>query len=106
VACADYIEHLLSKHAAVSVWEHDLKMVRRIAAAKPSFKKSVAFEIPLGYSADGLKRLQQYKLDLSVYVPFGKDWVPYLVGRLSDGRFGHIAASLVDGKGDEDGSEE
>jgi proline dehydrogenase len=102
---SDYIDRLLSEHAEVSVWERDFDMIRKLAAAKPNYKKSVAFEVPFGYSMHGLKKLQQYKLDLSVYVPFGKDWVPYLIGRLAEGRKGRIAVALLDGKGDEHGSE-
>ena len=86
VMYSDYIDRLLSNRAEVSVWEHDFEMIRKLAAAKQNYKKNVAFEIPLGYSMHNLKKLQQDKLDISVYVPFGKDWVPYLIGRLADGR--------------------
>jgi hypothetical protein len=100
---ANYIDRLLSQRAEVSVWERDFDMIRKIAAANPSYKKNVAFEVPLGYSVHSLKKLQQCKLDLSVYVPFGKDWVPYLIGRLAEGRIRRIAVALLDGKGDEHG---
>jgi proline dehydrogenase len=89
---ANYIDRLLSQRAEVSVWERDFDMIRKIASTNPNYKKNVAFEIPLGYSTNNLKKLQQYKLDLSVYVPFGKDWV-------------RIAVALLDGKGEEHGSE-
>lgn len=103
VMYSDYIDRLLSNRAEVSVWEHDFEMIKKLAAAKQNYKKNVAFEIPLGYSMHNLKKLQQYKLDISVYVPFGKDWVPYLISRLADGRSGRIAVALLDGKGDEHG---
>jgi proline dehydrogenase len=102
---SDYIDRLLSKRAEVSVWEHDFDVIKKLATSKPNYKKKVSFEIPLGYSAKGLKRLQQCKLDLSVYVPFGKDWVPYLESRLAEGKKGRIAVALLDGKDDEHGNE-
>lgn len=100
---ADYIDLLLSDRAEVSVWERDFDMIRKLTSSNPNYKKNVAFEIPFGYSARKLKQLQQYKLDLSVYVPFGRDWVPYLIGRFAEGRIGHIAVALLDGKDDEHG---
>ncbi len=98
---SDYIDRLLSKRAEVSVWDRDFDMMRKLAAAKSNYKKNVAFEIPFGYSVHDMKKLQQYKLDVSVYVPFGKDWVPYLIGRLAEGKIRRIAVALLDGKGDE-----
>lgn len=102
---ADYLDRLLSEQAEVSVWDRDFDMIRKLAVAKPNYKKNVAFEIPFGYSAHDLKKLQQNKLDISVYVPFGKDWVPYLIGRLAEGKIRRIAVALLDGKGEEHGSE-
>ncbi len=96
-----YVDRLLAKRASVSVWEHDLDVIRKLAAADSRYKKSVRFEVPMGYNKHRMKKLQQSKIEFSVYVPFGKDWVPYLVGKLAEGRVRRIAVALLDGEGGE-----
>jgi proline dehydrogenase len=91
-----YIEALSKRHTSLTLLEHDQKLVSRIMAAGRDYKKNLIFEIPLGYSQK-LSKLKG-KSNMSVYVPYGKDWIPYFINRLAEGRVSGIAATLLDGK--------
>lgn len=101
----NYIDRLLAKRAQVSVWERDMDVIKKLASESARYRKSVRFEVPLGSSKNDMKKLQQGKLAFSVYVPFGKDWVPYLVGRLAEGSVRKIAVALLEGNSGEHASE-
>jgi proline dehydrogenase len=91
-----YIEALSKRHTSLTLLEHDQKLVSRIMAAGRDYKKNLIFEIPLGYSQKPSKL--KGKSNMSVYVPYGKDWIPYFINRLAEGRVSGIAATLLDGK--------
>jgi len=93
----EYLERLMSKKASVTVSEEDPNLINSIAASSRDYRRNLIFEIPLGYSSKNMVRLQKSKLNLSVYVPYGKDWIPYFINRLAEGRVKKIAAALLDG---------
>jgi proline dehydrogenase len=91
-----YIDALTKRHASLTLLEHDQKLIERIMAVSKDYKRNLIFEIPLGYSQK-LGRLKG-KLKMSVYVPYGKDWIPYFINRLAEGRVRNLAVTLLDGK--------
>ena len=69
------------------------------------YKRNLTFEVLLGYSNRRLREALKEGARISVYVPYGKDWVPYAINRLTEGKVREIAATLLDGeeKGSTDG---
>lgn len=95
----EYIDTIMGRKAkSLTVLEDDPKLINKIMASNKDYKKNLIFEIPLGYSSKKLSVLQKNKLNLSVYVPYGKDWVPYLINRLAEGRVKNIAVALLNGQ--------
>jgi proline dehydrogenase len=92
-----YIEALLGKRVNLTVLEHDQNLIRSIVASGKDYKRNLIFEIPLGYD-NKLSKLVKGKLNMSVYVPYGKDWIPYFINRLAEGRIRNIAVKLLDGE--------
>jgi proline dehydrogenase len=94
----EYIDALMGKDVTLTVLEDDPKLINRIISSNKDYKRNLIFEIPLGYSNKKLAVLQKGKLNLSVYVPYGKDWIPYFINRLSEGRVKNIAVALLNGE--------
>jgi proline dehydrogenase len=94
----EYIDTLMGKNVALTVLEDDPKLINRIISSNKDYKRNLIFEIPLGYSNKKLAVLQKGKLNLSVYVPYGKDWIPYFINRLAEGRVRNIAVALLNGE--------
>lgn len=88
----------LSKRASLTIVESNPKLISRITSIDKDYKRDLIFEIPLGYSSRKLAALQRAKLNLSVYIPYGKDWMPYLASRFTESRMRRIAVALLYGK--------
>jgi hypothetical protein len=100
-----YIDGLRRAKANVTVLDHNAHLIGKIASLDKGYRDSVTLEAPLGYGSKKLKALLEKKYMASVYVPYGKDWVPYIINRLSESRLKGIAIALLNGesKGDENG---
>ncbi len=95
-----YLQHIkaLSERCKfIYIAESDEKLINKIAANK-AYKKALIFELPLGYSKKWQKKLLGSGIQMSIYVPYGKDWVPYAINKLTEGHIRDIAISLLDGK--------
>lgn len=90
----DAIEKLCSSKAKLTVSSHDAKWMQKMMQTGPG-KRNITFEIPLGYNRGKLEKLMKSKGPLSVYVPYGKDWVQYLKNRIGDGRRRGIAIKML-----------
>lgn len=94
----EYIETLVGKRVSLTILEDDPNLINRIVSSSKDYKRNLIFEIPLGYSGRKIAALQRSKLNLSVYVPYGKDWIPYFINRLAEGRVRNIAVALLNGQ--------
>ena len=65
---------------------NDTGWMRSMVRGNEAYKRSLMFEIPLGYSMRRLNGLAKGRNALSLYVPYGKDWAPYIVNRLAEGK--------------------
>ncbi|MCL5089889.1 MAG: proline dehydrogenase family protein [Candidatus Marsarchaeota archaeon] len=92
-----YIDKLLNKGHSIFILEHDEKTVYKLAELKSSYKKNLIFELPLGYSKKWQSKFIKRKINISVYVPYGKDWVSYAINNLTEGRIRELAISLLEG---------
>ena len=93
-----YIDKLISRRAHVTVLDHNAHMIPKIAAMEKGYRDSVTFEAPLGYGGSKLKKMAANRFNVSIYVPYGKDWVPYLINKLTEGRLRNIAIALLNGQ--------
>ncbi len=87
-----YIEHasmLIGTGAKVCISEGDERIISRIVQ-QGRYKKDLIFELPLGYSKKWQSKLSGKGVRISVYVPYGKDWIPYAINRLTEGRIREI----------------
>jgi proline dehydrogenase len=104
------VDDLSARKAKVILSSNDTKWMRSIVRGHEAYKRSLMFEIPLGYSVSKLNGLAKGRNTLSLYVPYGKDWAPYIVNRLAEGKMRSIAARLlgkindeIDGRRTKDG---
>ena len=92
---------LCTRRARVVLASNDAEMMRLVARGSDTHKRSLMFEVPLGCSTRSLNGLAKGRNALSLYVPYGKDWAPYIVNRLAGGGRRGIAARLLGNLSDE-----
>lgn len=88
----------LGRSNSVYILENDEKTLYRAASRAGIPKSNLIVELPLGYSSKWLRRFARRRLNTGVYVPYGKDWVPYAINRLTEGRIRDIAMSVLNGE--------
>ena len=94
VYCRD-IDILAKRCSNIYIHDSDEKVLAKVASASKQYRKSIVFELPLGYSKRWKTKLAAMKLNLNAYVPYGKDWASYALYRLTDGHIREIAASVL-----------
>jgi len=92
------ISMLLQAGVAVTVLEHNEKLIAKIAGLSRAYKKSLIFEVPLGFSEKKLAKMMKMKINLSVYTPYGKDWPSYVVNRVTatHGRISRLVERVLE----------
>jgi len=95
------VDSLGASKAKVILSSNDTKWMRSMVKGNDRYRKNLMFEIPLGYNARKLNGLAKGGNTLSFYVPYGKDWAPYIVNRLAEGKMRRIAAKLLGNLNDE-----
>jgi proline dehydrogenase len=94
----DHIDALIGKKVNLTIIEDDPGLIGKIIGINKDYKRNLIFEVPFGYGIKKLSTLQKNRLNLSVYVPYGKDWIPYFINSLADGRLRNIAVALLNGE--------
>lgn len=94
----NYITKLAKQKHKLYVLEPDEKTIYKLAKANRGEKKSLIFELPLGYSKRWQSKFMSNKINMNVYVPYGKDWIPYAINKLTEGKIRDIAVTVLDGK--------
>ncbi len=97
-AYSDIVRTLLNKDMKVTLFSSDEKFLERFAELNKDYRRNLIFELPLGYNNKRMSMLMNKKINLSVYVSYGKDWVPYAINRLAEGHIRDIAKALLDGE--------
>ncbi len=92
------IDRLVDNDTSVTVFSQDEKFMSSLLRANRGHRKNLAFEVPLGYNAKRVNALIKSKANVGVYVSYGKDWIPYAINRLTEGRIRDIAMALLDGE--------
>ncbi|HUC38529.1 MAG TPA: hypothetical protein VL944_00155 [Candidatus Acidoferrum sp.] len=94
----DTIGMLLKRSQKVFIHEPNDHLIAKIASGCNGHRNDLIFGIPFGYSARKVKELIKKRVNLDVYVPYGKDWASYAVYGLAGSRMRGIAMALLDGK--------
>ncbi|MGC8670079.1 MAG: hypothetical protein ACP5TL_02930 [Candidatus Micrarchaeia archaeon] len=93
---AHELSHLTNRVESVTVFEKNPKIISKLLNLHLG-KRNLIFELPLGYENKVAKNNSQVK-NMSVYVPYGKDWVPYIISNIAKGRLKRVATALFDGE--------
>ncbi len=89
---------VLGRRGGITVLEPDAKVIQKLVDRQKSYKRDIVFEVPLGYSNKRMNRLSKMKFNMSVYVPYGNDWIPYAIAKLTEGHIRDIARAVLDGE--------
>ncbi len=92
------ISKLAENDVNTIVFGHDERMLSKLMAGSKSYKKHLRFEVPLGYNRKRFGMMLKSNQKMSVYVAYGKDWVPYAINKLTEGRIRDIAKAVLDGE--------
>jgi proline dehydrogenase len=63
--------------------------------SKDKTNKDIMFEFRFGESEKMLSSLLKKRYKISVYMPFGKDWVSYAISKIPEGRMRSWASNLI-----------
>jgi len=81
------IERLLMGHGLVAIATHDQQILRyalRFIAREGVPRERYEFEMLYGVRRDLQRALARRGEPVRTYVPFGREWYPYLVRRLAE----------------------
>ncbi|MGC8647946.1 MAG: hypothetical protein ACP5SJ_00405 [Candidatus Micrarchaeia archaeon] len=76
----------------------DDKIAYKIKKSPRTNKKELVLEVLFGYSSKRIKKLVKDNINVSIYIPYGRDWVPYAINRLTEGHIRDIAVAILDGE--------
>ncbi len=71
------VVYLLSRKSNPDFATHDLGLIYLVLAAKDKLPSPCGFQFLLGLRKKTWKNLLQKKERVNIYVPFGKNWIPY-----------------------------
>jgi len=83
---------LLQAGTNVVVLESNEKIAAKIASFGKEYRKNIIFEFPYGSSKKWIAKLMKMRVNVSYYIPYGKDWVHYVTNRLT---YGHHKVSAI-----------
>ena len=98
------------KGAVAKKLDDIMKTSRNVVLSSPSeklvssllkdqkYKKSLIFEFQLGYSEKHINKLLKRGAKLSMYVPFGRDWVEYAMKNVPERYTRVLANNLLNGE--------
>ncbi|MEM3227672.1 MAG: hypothetical protein QXR58_01130 [Candidatus Micrarchaeaceae archaeon] len=76
----------------------DDKLAYRILRREKMAKGRLNLEVLFGYSQKRVRKLVKDNINVSIYIPYGRDWVPYAISRLTEGHIRDIAVAILDGE--------
>lgn len=92
----EIVQLLRGRRAVLS--SPDEKMVYRAIKRGKAGKKEIVFETLYGFSPKKVRKLRKDNINVSIYIPYGKDWVPFAIKRLTEGHIRDIAVAVLDGE--------
>ena len=95
------VAKLLDASSSLVLLSPDERLVKNLTKGKRNYKKSLVFEFQLGYNEKRLREMAKLGLNLSIYMPFGKDWVSYAMSRVPEGYLRAVSHRLLKEQGEE-----
>ncbi|MGC8568267.1 MAG: hypothetical protein ACP5LP_03445 [Candidatus Micrarchaeia archaeon] len=80
----------------VYLLEPDEKSILYMQKMQKEVSKNIIFEMPYGIGNKKINKLLKANLNMSIYLPYGKDWSKYAINRLTEGRIRRIAVAVLD----------
>lgn len=96
-----YIDSIMPKTNNLVLLSPNEGAVSKIISKNGKYRKALIFEFQLGYGEKKIKSMLGRGTRLSMYVPFGKDWVTYAINNVPEGYMRAIAGSLLKEGGEE-----
>lgn len=96
--CSKYLPKLYENNIETTIFSHNEKSLFRIMDYSKHYKSHLKFEVPLGYNRKRFGMMLKSDQKVSVYAAYGKDWIPYAINKLTDGRIKEIAKAVLDGE--------
>jgi proline dehydrogenase len=90
-----YIEAIAQNSQNLVLLSPNEKDVSRLLKNNSRHRKSLVFEFQLGYGEKRINRMLKRGARISVYIPFGKDWINYAINNVPEGYMRTIAGSLL-----------
>jgi len=89
------IAKISEKAESLVVLEKKPDIIEKLSSISKG-KRNLIFELPLGYEKklEKARRMQ----NMSIYVPYGRDWVPYIISSIAEGKIKKVATTLLDGE--------
>jgi proline dehydrogenase len=88
----------ISAGSALRLSSSDDKLAYKIMKRIKPDKGRLTLEVLLGYSPKRIRKLVKDNINVSIYIPYGRDWVPYAISRLTEGHIRDIAVAILDGE--------
>ncbi len=96
-----YIDSIIPKTNNLVLLSPNDGAVSKLIKKNGKYRKALIFEFQLGYGEKKIKKMLSKGTRMSMYVPFGKDWVTYAINNVPEGYMRAIAGSLLKGGGEE-----
>lgn len=100
---ASEIEKIAARSSSTVLTHVHDGVMKHLTKSGSKYRKSLIFEYQLGYSNRKLGRIMKRGARLSVYVPFGKDWVSYATTTVPEGYMRFLASNLLNETEDKKG---
>jgi proline dehydrogenase len=98
-----YIDSIMPKTNNLVLLSPNESVVTKLINKNGKYRKALIFEFQLGYGEKKIRSMLNKGARLSMYVPFGKDWVTYAITNVPEGYMRTIAGSLLKEGGEQRG---
>lgn len=92
----EHMEYLFGNAERFTLALDDPKIVKHALKLEKKTGKKAAFSTIMGMTPGLAEKLAKQKEDVSVYIPFGNDWLGYVMRRFrEEGKLGYFAKAIV-----------
>ncbi len=84
----------LAERSKLVILSHNDYMIEKLTKNN-GYKKSLVFEFQLGYSEKRLGKWLKKGATVSVFIPFGRDWISYIINNMPQGYMQNIVTNLL-----------
>jgi len=89
------VKELSGKAKVVMLAQNEAFAEKLIKSKGNGYKRSLIFEFQLGYSEKKMSKWLKRGASISVFIPFGRDWINYIINNMPSGYMQSIAKNLL-----------